>query len=263
LPSRRSISPPAPACSSAPCEPCSGGTGAIATDPSDAEAERVRAVYAQRAARGLDARYEYWQPANLYIYQSRERAVLALLRASGLLKLTGRRILDAGCGSGAVLHDLVRFGAQPRDCHGIDLLPERIASARALLPDARLDVGDARNLPYEDAHFDLVLAFTLFSSVLDGAVRSRIATELARVTRPGGMILIYDFWTNPTNRSARPLHRNDVRSFFPDHEVAFRSVTLAPPLVRLLTMAPGGWIACTALEMLPFLRTHFLAAVRL
>jgi SAM-dependent methyltransferase len=231
-------------------------------DEASTEADRVRAAYARRAELGLDARYEYWQPANLFIYQSRERALLSLLRNVGFLPLNDRQVLDVGCGSGAVLQDMVRYGAHPSDLSGIDLIASRVIEAQNRLETALIDLGDAQKLPYRDASFDLVLGFTLLSSVLDGAARQRIAGEMARVTKPGGLVVIYDFWTNPLNRDARPLRREDVRQLFPGRPVVFRGVTLAPPLVRLLVKAPGGWLACSLLEMIPFLRTHFLAAVR-
>jgi SAM-dependent methyltransferase len=232
----------------------------MAADPAD-EAARVRSVYARREERGLDARYDPSEPANRFIYESRERALLDILRAVGFLPLTGT-VLDVGCGNGAVLHHLLRYGARLEDLCGIDLLPERVEHARALLPGARIEAGDARNLPYPDASVDLVLGFTLLSSVLDDAVRQDIAAEMVRVMRPGGLIVLYDFWINPFNRDARPLRRGDVRRLFPGRRIEYRAVTLAPPLVRLLIRAPGGRLACSALEMLPFLRTHFLAAVR-
>src|SRR5215216_4218071 len=103
----------------------------------DPEADRVRDAYARRAELGLDSRYEYWQPANLFIYQARERAVLALLREAGLLPLTGRSVLDVGCGDGAVLRDMLRYGAWAADLSGVDLLPERAERARELTPGAR------------------------------------------------------------------------------------------------------------------------------
>lgn len=225
------------------------------------EAARVRAAYERRAERGLDARYDYWQPANLFIYQSRERAFLGLLSAADLLPLASRTVLDVGCGDGGVLRDLLRYGAHADDLHGVDLLPDRVRRAQEQTAGAHVGVGDGQTLAYDDACFDLVLGFTLLSSVVDEAARRRVAAEMARVTRPGGLVILYDFWTNPTNRDVRPLRQSDVRRLFAGRQIDFRGVNLAPPLTRLLVKAPGGWLACTALEVLPFLRTHFLAAV--
>ncbi|HLF72384.1 MAG TPA: class I SAM-dependent methyltransferase [Dehalococcoidia bacterium] len=241
----------------------STGSGQADDDPStgSGETERVRAAYARRAELGLDARYDYWTPANLYIYQQRERALLDLLRRNRLLPLTGRSVLDAGCGDGAVLRDLLRYGAAEAGLHGIDLLPDRVDSARERLPRARIDVGDAQRLDYPDASVDLVLAFTLLSSLLDAAARRRVCDEMARVTKPGGLVLVYDFWTNPMNRDARPLRRAELRGLFPGKRIEFRAATLAPPIVRALVRLPGGRLACSALEVIPFVQTHYLAAI--
>lgn len=232
------------------------------TPDSDPEASRVRDVYRRRGEQGLDSRYAYWQPANLFIYQSRERVIVSLLEAAGLLPLSGKQVLDAGCGDGSVLRDLLRFGAEPENLHGVDLLSDRIERARTQLPSADIRLGDARALPITDDSCDLVLGFTLLSSVLDDAVRAEITREMLRVTRPGGLILIYDFWINPFNRDARALKRSDVRKLFFGREVKFESTTLAPPLLRRLIGLPGGRLACELLEVIPCLQTHYVAAIR-
>jgi ubiquinone/menaquinone biosynthesis C-methylase UbiE len=225
------------------------------------EAQRVREAYLRRAERGLDRRYEYWKPANLYIYQSRERALLSILREAGLLPLAGRQVLDAGCGDGGVLFDLLRFGVRPESLYGIDLLPDRVERARERLPGATIATGDAQAMSFPSQSFDLTLGFTLLSSVTDPQARQRVAREMRRATKPGGLIVLYDFWTNPFNRDVRPLSHAVVRRLFRGCEVEFRSVTLAPPIVRALVGLPGGWLACSVLEVIPFLRTHYLAAV--
>jgi ubiquinone/menaquinone biosynthesis C-methylase UbiE len=230
---------------------------------SDSETERVKAAYARRAELGLDARYDYWQRANLFIYQARERAVLSLLSESGLLPLTGRRVLDVGCGDGAVLRDMLRYGADPSGLYGVDLLPDRVTRARELVPGATINAADGRHLAFEDDSFDLVLGFTLLSSVVDETARQGVAAEMARVTRPGGVVLLYDFWINPLNRDVRPLRRDAVRRLFAGRDITFESTTLAPPLVRLVIGMPGGWFACSLLDVLRFLRTHFVAAVHM
>jgi SAM-dependent methyltransferase len=226
------------------------------------EAERIRAAYTRREEQGLEGRYSYWEPANLYLYQGRERALLSLLTQVGILPMTDLRVLDVGCGEGAVLRDLLRYGARSEKLVGIDLLLSRLASARSLNPHMAFSLADAANLPYLDASFDVLLAFTLLSSIIDAAVRHAAASEMLRVLRPGGVLIIYDFWVNPRNPDVRPLRRAEVRRLFPGCTFNWRRVTLAPPLLRLLAPVPGGWLACYLLEKLPFLCTHFLVAVR-
>ena len=224
------------------------------------EADRVRTAYARRRELGLDDRYSYWEPANLYLYQQRERAVVEMLGRHGLLPLGERRVLDVGCGDGSVLRDLLRYGARPEKLEGVDLLAERIERARELSLNVRFSEADAAALPCADASFDLALGFTLLSSILDGETRRRVANEMLRVLRPGGLVLLYDFWLNPRNPDVRPLGRREVRALFPGCTSDWRRVTLAPPLTRLL--APRSWLACYLLEKLPFLRTHYLVAIR-
>jgi SAM-dependent methyltransferase len=234
-----------------------------ASGEAEQAAARVRAAYERRSRRGLGAAYDVWEPSNLFLLQSRERRFLDLLRSADLLPLTGRPVLEVGCGSGGILRDLIRYGARAQDLHGVDLLEERVRSANELTPGAHIEQGDGQSLPYKDAGFEIVLGFTLLSSVIDEGARRRITSEMARVTQPGGVVVLYDFRMNPVNPDTRPLRRSDVRALFPGCDIDFRGVTLARPLVRALIDAPGGWVACTALETVPFLRTHFLAAVHL
>src|SRR5207249_216906 len=104
---------------------------------------------------------------------------------------------------------------------------------------ADLREADAQAIPFPDGAFDLVLAFTLLSSIVDPAARRRVVAEMIRVTAPGGLIVIYDFWINPFNRHTRSLKHAEVRELFAGHTVDFKAVTLAPPLVRLLAGRRG------------------------
>lgn len=223
------------------------------------EAERIRTAYLRREERGLEGRYSYWEPANLFIYQGRERALLSLLGEAGLLPLADLRVLDVGCGEGAVLRDLLRCGAVPRNLAGVDLLAGRLARALVLNANMAFSVADAADLPYRDASFDLLLAFTLLSSIVGVEARRAAASEMLRVLRPGGVLIAYDFWVNPQNPDVRPLRRAEVRRLFPGCALRWRRVTLAPPLLRLL--APRSWLACYLLERVPFLCTHFLVSI--
>jgi ubiquinone/menaquinone biosynthesis C-methylase UbiE len=222
------------------------------------EPQRLRHAYARRNARSADARYVR-SPGDRYIIARRDEALARLLRRRRLLPLAGKRIVDVGCGSGDVLRTLVRLGAEPALLAGVDLLPERVAAASDRSPEIDLRVADAAALPFADATFDLALQFTLISSVLDDAVRRRIAAETLRVLRPGGTLVWYDFVWNPLNRATRGVPLRDLRALYPGCAIDSRRVTLAPPLARLLARVSP--LLCRIAEGPPFLRTHLLAAI--
>jgi SAM-dependent methyltransferase len=207
-----------------------------------------------------DPRYSLWAEGALYRYQERERAILQLLDRHGLRPLEDVRVIDVGCGAGGTLRDFLSYGASPGNLAGIDLLEDRISRAIRLAPHLDYRVADAAALPFQDDSFDLALAFTLFTSIKDPVIREEVAAEMLRVVRPGGGILWYDFWINPTNPNVEPLGLDEVRRLFGREPVEARRVTLAPPLARLL--ASRSWLACQLLSKLPLLRTHWLALLR-
>ncbi len=227
------------------------------------ELDRIRAEYARRAQdprlRGL---YSLFRPDVLFTVQTRERTALRLLRQAGFEPLDRFDILEVGCGEGGVLLDLLRWGADPARLHGCDLLPDRVVQARQRLPAATpLAVADAGALPYPSACFDLVLQFTVLTSVLDEGLRQRIAREMWRVLRPGGAVLSYDFrFQGFDNPAVRAIHPRQLRQLFPHGEFTARRVTLAPPIARRL--AWWSWSCCELLAHLPWLRTHDLILIR-
>ena len=205
---------------------------------------------------GAAALYGHLSPGDRYIHVTRDEAFLALLRRNGIGSLAGLRILELGCGEGALLRTLLAYGADATRLRGIDVDPRRLRGARETAGAALADVGA---LPYADNAFDLIVAFTVYSSVLDPDTRRRGAHEAMRTLRFGGLLVVYDFAVNPTNRAVRPVRATELRALFAPRRVAIERLTLAPPIARAL----GGRSAlCRPLERLPFLRTHLLAAVR-
>lgn len=101
----------------------------------------------------------------------------------------GRDVLEVGCGTGLVLERIARFARKAR---GIDLSPGMLEKARA----RGLDVseGSATDLPFDDASFDVTCSFKVLAHVRD---IERALGEMARVTRPGGVILaeLYNPWS--------------------------------------------------------------------
>jgi len=194
--------------------------------------------------------------------QQRELGVLDALRRNGVRDLSHTLVLDVGCGHGQWLNDLIKWGAQPLNLAGIDLLPERVMAARARLPQqVQLHVGSATELPAPTAAFDIVLQSTVFSSILDHETRRCVAAEMLRVLRPEGLIVWYDFFLdNPRNSDVRGVRRNDIRTLFPNCVIDIRRATLAPPIARRI--APISRLACGVLETFPILRTHYLGVIR-
>ena len=227
------------------------------------ELGRIRAEYARRAQDpGLRGLYSLFRPGALFMTQTRERAILRLLRGAGFDPLDRFDVLEVGCGAGGVLLDLIRWGADPTRLYGCDLIPDHVDQARQRLPaSTQVAVADGGALPYPAACFDLVLQFTVFSSVLDQGLRQRIAAEMWRVLRAGGAVLWYDFrFRRPDNPAVRPIHPREVQTLFPKGSLVARRVTLAPPITRRL--AGWSWLCCELFALLPWLRTHDLILIR-
>ncbi len=105
---------------------------------------------------------------------------------------SGQRLLDVACGTGAVAELAAQTGA---DVVGVDIAPGLIEQAKERAAERGLEidyrVGDAEALDLEDASFDLV---TSTCGVMFAPDHGAIASELARVTKPGGRIALV-CWT--------------------------------------------------------------------
>jgi ubiquinone/menaquinone biosynthesis C-methylase UbiE len=222
------------------------------------EIERLVQVYqGYQQDPKVQARWSKTNVGNQWMAEERRRAIVTLLQGHGFLPLQEKRVLDIGCGSGAVLASLTDLGAQPCNLYGIDLLPDHIEVARQAYPGICFICGNAESLDFPDAHFDLVLLFTVLSSILDDRVAHNVAREACRVLKPGGAVLWYDFrYNNPWNPHVRGITRQQIHQLFPGLEMHLRTITLLPPLARHLgRMTP---ILYPLLAAIPPLRTHYL-----
>jgi ubiquinone/menaquinone biosynthesis C-methylase UbiE len=167
----------------------------------------------------------------------------------------GGPVLDAGCGTGWWLARLAAAGAAPGRLTGVDLLPERAAAAAARTPGATVHTADVRALPFDDARFELVLLLTVLSSLRDASDVRRALTEAARVTAPGGRVVIWEPRVPTLNRATRLIRQRDVTAVI-GPGVKSRSITLLPPLARRLGRATPRLYP--ALARVPSLRSHRL-----
>jgi len=111
------------------------------------------------------------------------------------------QVLDVGCG-----HGLMLIGAAKRltsgHATGIDIwqnVDQANNSAAATRRNAEIegvsvDVrdGDARNIPFGDATFDLVVSSAVLHNIYNGKEREQALGEIARVLKPGGHVAIFD-----------------------------------------------------------------------
>ena len=104
----------------------------------------------------------------------------------------GERLLDVACGAGQLTIPAARGGAC---ASGIDIASNLIAQARRRAAAegvaVRFDEGDAEQLPYADAAFDVV---TSLIGAMFAPRPEQVASELARMCRPGGRLCMAN-WT--------------------------------------------------------------------
>jgi ubiquinone/menaquinone biosynthesis C-methylase UbiE len=141
-------------------------------------------------AEPLLAAYERWRSSRLGRITDalEERVVLDLLGP-----LRGERVLDVGCGDGALASALSRAGASVT---GLDVDPRMLAAASRRIGEwasgewasgVCLVAGRAERLPFRDATFDRVVAVAVLCFVREA---DRAVAEAARVLRPGGRLVI-------------------------------------------------------------------------
>ena len=111
----------------------------------------------------------------------------------------GGRILDVGCGTGALIKTIADK-ARTSEIVGIDPAQSFIDYASTRFNDPRivLKVGDAMQLPFPAAHFEQTLSLLVMMFVPQP---ERAANEMKRVTRRGGLVVQFEH--NPLNPLTR------------------------------------------------------------
>jgi SAM-dependent methyltransferase len=139
-----------------------------------------------------------------FLYTTRRGKFEEWARILDGLHLRGdERVLDMGCGRGAVLTAVARRLRTGR-VTGIDLWVTRDQSGNArdvtlrnaavegVADRVAIETGDMRELPFADASFDLVVSSIAIHNIPSNAERARAVTEAWRVLAPGGRLAIAD-----------------------------------------------------------------------
>jgi len=230
------------------------GSGSEDDRDGRAERDRIQAVYGGYTTSGREAdRWDDEAPGNRCILAERRH----LMERTVATRSTSRRVLEIGCGRGTVLGDLAEVLAPDASLCGVDLLRDRLIDAHR--NGHAVAQADGRHLPFADDRFDLVVTFTVFSSIPDPSIRRNLADEIRRVLRPGGAVLWYDMRLPSPNRAVRPLGRLGVAELFPGMAVRLESTTVLPPLARRL--GDRDRRLYPLLRTLPPLRSHLFGVI--
>jgi SAM-dependent methyltransferase len=116
-------------------------------------------------------------------YRGRRVIIKAELERLPLPDRTQAHVLDAGCGSGRTLQELVPYGT----VSGIELDPGAATVAKEHDPSFDVRIGRLEDLPWEDHTFDLITCLDVIEHTPDD--RATLAS-LRRVTKPGGHLLV-------------------------------------------------------------------------
>ena len=124
-----------------------------------------------------------------------------------------KSVLDLGCAGGFIAEALATKGARVT---GIDPAADTVAAARSRATlvgqDIQYDVGVGEALPYAEAAFDAVVCVDVLEHVADLA---KVASEVARVLRPGGIFLYATINRNVLSRVATTTVAEDILGLLP------------------------------------------------
>jgi ubiquinone/menaquinone biosynthesis C-methylase UbiE len=143
-----------------------------------------------------------------------------------------RDVLECGCGTGLILERVARTA---RRAVGIDLSPGMLSIARSR--GLEVTEGSVTDLPFDDATFDVTCSFKVLAHVPD---IGRALAEMARVTRPGG-VLLAEFYNPLSLRglakriapAGKISDRTDERAVYTRFDAPWVLPRILPPGTRL------------------------------
>ena len=175
----------------------------------------------------------------------------------------GDRILEVGCGGGALLSRLVALGV--RDVVGVDWLRASVGLARANEPQAKVLQGDAYALPFSDGQFNKVVAQHLLEHFED---THRVLSEWRRVLRTEGLLVIVtpntgfphrEWFEDPTHRHI--FSRADLRHHLDSAGYSVDKTMIVNPYVGSLAVQFAAARHLQFLRRLPWFSEHGMSLI--
>jgi ubiquinone/menaquinone biosynthesis C-methylase UbiE len=230
----------------------------VHTDCSNNEILRIRSHYTER---DRTHKSNAANPGRQRELRERNNSLARILAERFQYPLSECRVLDVGCGNGGLLGWFHERGVKPENLCGVDLVPNRIRFARETFPAFTFFEGNAEQLDFPDDSFDLVSAFTMFSSIFDVAIAKNVARNIGRVLTSRGVVVWYDLrYPNPWNPGIRAMTKSRIREIFPSFELQLESSTLLPPVARQLGRLTDR--TYPLLASIPIMRSHYMGLLR-
>lgn len=147
-------------------------------------------------------------------------------------------ILDVGGGKGNGLTRLLDLQFDRAGLHLLDLHPVFVARARSQLGAKGIVEGSATEMrAFGDGSMDVVFSASTFIH-LDPEILGRVCSEMVRVTRSGGRIIVFDWDMARRSDPFVPVNRKRLEVLFESHHVRYLRTShgpLYPPLGRRLS----------------------------
>lgn len=197
-------------------------------------------------------------PYNAFVHYSvseREGQIMQLL-TSRFKTLNDCEVLEVGAGVGGNLLFLNRTGVLRRNLYANEMDKDRLNWLKENFLQENIFPG---NIIHADIQkkFDIVMQLTVFSSIPRDEDRRSVAERMRSLLKPNGVIVWYDFmFDSPNNSEVKKVTKAQIQSYFPGASIAFRRVTLAPPIARKVGRAYNLFNM-----LFPFLRTHLVAVI--
>lgn len=134
----------------------------------------------------------------------------------------GQRTLDVGCGLG---YAVIQYASRARvEAHGIDYAENMIAGANALFqretPElkgtASFHHASVLELPFPEAHFDVVSSSRCLMALLDWELQKKALLEIRRVLKPGGLLVLMEGTFEGLERLNQARAKFDLAPIAPD-----------------------------------------------
>ena len=176
-------------------------------------------------ARQVDRVVAFSGQAQGFFLDAKARRLAAEVRRRGL-DAAAVRALEVGCGAGLMQ---LRLRGSVGRLWGLDVSLGSLARAGSTVDRATLVAADGRRVPFGDGSFDLVFAVCVLHHLPPGS-REAMVAEMARLTRPGGLVALWEHnrWNPLTRRVVArcPFDRDAVLLSLPEARSLLRGAGL-------------------------------------